>query len=66
MLPGEVLTKVPIRFIRSHSNRVEMTPDREVQEAIRSVFSQLNALGGRYLSMMAGEELGYAEGYKYD
>ncbi len=39
VLRGEVLTIVPIGFIRSHSNRVEMTPDREVQEAVRRVFS---------------------------
>ena len=32
VLRGEVLTIVPIGFIRSHSNRIEMTPDREVQE----------------------------------
>jgi len=39
VLRGEVLTIVPIGFVRSHSNRIEMTPDREVQEAVRRVFS---------------------------
>jgi len=34
-----VLTIVPVGFVRSHSNRIEMTPDREVQEAVRRVFS---------------------------
>jgi DNA invertase Pin-like site-specific DNA recombinase len=45
VLRGEVLTKVPIGFIRSHSNRVEMTPDREVQEAIRGVFRDFERFG---------------------
>jgi hypothetical protein len=46
VLRGEVLTKVPIGFIRrQHSNRIEMTPDREVQEAIRSVFSHFERFG---------------------
>jgi DNA invertase Pin-like site-specific DNA recombinase len=44
VLRGEVLTKVPIGFIRSHSNRVEMTPDREVQEAIRGSSAISNVL----------------------
>ena len=46
VLRGEVLTKVPIGFIRhQHSNRIEMTPDREVQEAIRGVFSHFERFG---------------------
>ena len=45
VLRGEVLTKVPIGFIRSHSNRIEMTPDREVQEAIRGVFRDFERFG---------------------
>ena len=46
VLRGEVLTKVPIGFIRDqHSNRIEMTPDREVQEAIRNVFSHFERMG---------------------
>jgi hypothetical protein len=40
------LTKLPIGFIRHHhSNRIEMTPDREVQEAIRGVFDHFERLG---------------------
>ena len=46
VLRGEVLTKVPIGFIRhQHSNRIEMTPDREVQEAIRGVFDHFERFG---------------------
>jgi DNA invertase Pin-like site-specific DNA recombinase len=45
VLRGEVLTKVPIGFIRSHSNRIEITPDREVQEAIRGVFGDFERFG---------------------
>jgi DNA invertase Pin-like site-specific DNA recombinase len=45
VLRGEVLTRVPTGFIRSHSNRVEMTPDREVQEAIRGVFRDFERFG---------------------
>jgi DNA invertase Pin-like site-specific DNA recombinase len=45
VLRGEVLTMVPIGFIRSHSNRVEITPDREVQEAVRRVFSDFDRFG---------------------
>jgi hypothetical protein len=30
VLRGEVLTIVPVGFVRSHSNRIEMTPDRQV------------------------------------
>ena len=46
VLRGEVLTKVPIGFIRHHhSNRIEMAPDREVQEAIRGVFDHFERFG---------------------
>jgi len=45
VLRGEVLTIVPVGFIRSHSNRIEMTPDREVQEAVRRVFSDFERFG---------------------
>jgi len=45
VLRGEVLTIVPIGFVRSHSNRIEMTPDREVQEAVRRVFSDFERFG---------------------
>jgi DNA invertase Pin-like site-specific DNA recombinase len=42
---GEVLTIVPVGFIRSHSNRIEITPDREVQEAVRRVFGDFERFG---------------------
>jgi DNA invertase Pin-like site-specific DNA recombinase len=43
---GEILTKVPIGYLRSSSiGGIEMTPDREVQEAIRGVFFQFERLG---------------------
>ena len=45
VLRGEVLTTVPIGFVRRHSNGIEMTPDREVQEAIRRVFSDFERFG---------------------
>ncbi len=45
VLRGEVLTIVPVGFVRSHSNRIEMTPDREVQEAVRRVFSDFERFG---------------------
>jgi DNA invertase Pin-like site-specific DNA recombinase len=45
VLRGEVLTMVPIGFVRSHSNGIEITPDREVQEAIRGVFSDFERFG---------------------
>ncbi len=36
---GEILTKVPIGYLRNDSSSgIELTPDREVQEAIRGVF----------------------------
>jgi DNA invertase Pin-like site-specific DNA recombinase len=43
---GEILTKVPIGYLRSDSTSgIEMTPDREVQEAIRGVFFHFERLG---------------------
>jgi hypothetical protein len=43
---GEILTKVPVGYLRSSSmGGIEMTPDREVQEAIRGVFFQFERLG---------------------
>ena len=45
VLRGEVLTIVPVGFVRGHSNRIEMTPDREVQEAVRRVFSDFERFG---------------------
>jgi len=42
---GEVLTGVPVGYVRTEANGVEMTPDRQVQEAIRGVFAQFHRLG---------------------
>jgi len=42
---GEVLTEVPVGYVRTEVNGIEMTADRQVQEAIRGVFMQLRRLG---------------------
>ena len=41
---GEVLTHVPIGYIRTEGNRVEMSPDLQVQECIHGVFAQFRRL----------------------
>lgn len=45
VLRGEVLTRVPIGYVRSGSTGIELTPDREVQASIRGVFAQFERLG---------------------
>ncbi len=42
---GEVMTKVSIGYVRSGATGIEMTPDREVQEAIRGVFLRFEQMG---------------------
>ena len=42
---GEVLTHVPIGYVRTETNRVEMEADLQVQEAIRGVFAEFRRLG---------------------
>jgi DNA invertase Pin-like site-specific DNA recombinase len=42
---GEVLTNVPIGFVRTGDNQVEMSPDLQVQEGIHGVFAQFRRLG---------------------
>jgi len=42
---GEVLTEVPVGYVRTEENGIEMTPDRQVQEAIRGVFVQFRRVG---------------------
>lgn len=42
---GEVLFEVPIGYVRTETNGVEMSPDRQVQEAIHGVFEQFERLG---------------------
>ena len=45
VLRGEVLTRVSTGYVRSGASGIEMTPDREVQEAIRSLFFHFERLG---------------------
>lgn len=42
---GEVLTRVPIGYVRVAETGIAITPDREIQEAIRGVFMHLERLG---------------------
>ena len=42
---SEVLTEVPIGYVRTETNGIEKTPDRQVQEAIAEVFLQFRRLG---------------------
>ena len=42
---GEVLWSVPIGYVRTENNGIEMTPDLRVQDAIRGVFSKFMELG---------------------
>jgi DNA invertase Pin-like site-specific DNA recombinase len=42
---GEVLTEVPVGYIRTEDNRIEMTPDIQIQEAIQDVFAKFRELG---------------------
>lgn len=40
-LRGEVMTRVPVGFVRKDGHGIEMTPDRQVQQAIRDFFLRL-------------------------
>jgi DNA invertase Pin-like site-specific DNA recombinase len=42
---GHVLTQVPVGFVRTEDDRMELTPDLQVQEAIRTVFVKFRELG---------------------
>jgi DNA invertase Pin-like site-specific DNA recombinase len=42
---GELYTTVPIGFLRTRDNRLELDPDQRIQEAIRLVFQQFTAAG---------------------
>ena len=42
---GEVLTEVPVGYVRTETNGIEKTPDRQVQEAIAEAFLQFRRLG---------------------
>ena len=45
ILRGEVLTMVPIGYERTEPGGMEMTPDRSIQEAVRSLFQRFEAMG---------------------
>lgn len=45
VLRGEVLTMVPIGYVRKGATGIEMTPDRQIQEAVRGFFRRLEACG---------------------
>jgi DNA invertase Pin-like site-specific DNA recombinase len=42
---GEIVVAVPVGFTRSEDSRIELDPDRQVQSAIRLVFSKFRELG---------------------
>ncbi len=42
---GYVMWEVPVGFVRTEDDRIEKIPDRQVQEAIESVFSKFRELG---------------------
>ena len=42
---GEVLTMVPVGYVRTADNGIEMSPDRQIQHACLSVFSKFRELG---------------------
>lgn len=42
---GELYTTVPIGFLRTRDNRLELDPDQRIQDAIRLVFRQFTATG---------------------
>jgi DNA invertase Pin-like site-specific DNA recombinase len=42
---GEVLTGVAIGYVRTDDARIEMTPDLQIQEAIRGIFAKFREVG---------------------
>lgn len=42
---GEVLWRVPIGYVRTADNRIETTPDRQIQDAVRGLFAKFAELG---------------------
>jgi DNA invertase Pin-like site-specific DNA recombinase len=42
---GEVLWLPAVGYVRTHSNRIEITPDRQVQQAVQGVFEKFRELG---------------------
>jgi DNA invertase Pin-like site-specific DNA recombinase len=42
---GFVLWDIPVGYLRTDDDTLEMNPDRQIQEALRGVFAQFRALG---------------------
>jgi hypothetical protein len=42
---GIVVTQVPMGFVRTEDDRMEITPDLQIQESIRGVFTKFKELG---------------------
>src|ERR1051325_2298391 len=42
---GEVMTMVPIGYERCGETGIELTPDRQIQEAVRTLFERFEAVG---------------------
>lgn len=42
---GEIVSIVPIGYVKTHDARIEMSPDLQIQEAIRAVFRKFHELG---------------------
>lgn len=42
---GVVMTRVPAGYVRTDDDRIEMHPDRRVQQAVRAVFESFQQLG---------------------
>ena len=56
---GELFTTVPIGYVRTRDDRVELDPDLRIQAAIQLVFRQLQALGSlrQVLLWCRGEQI---------
>lgn len=42
---GKVLTLVPVGYVRTEDDGMEISPDRQVQEAVRGIFQKFRELG---------------------
>src|SRR6267143_6977669 len=42
---GKLLTLVPVGYVRTEDDGMEVTPDRQVQEAVRGIFQKFRELG---------------------
>ena len=42
---GKVLTLVPVGYVRTEDDGIEITPDRQVQEAVRGIFQKFQEFG---------------------